>query len=364
MNITIDKKALVSLLQRAAVAVDAKSALPMLSCLKLETFGKDLEVSSTDLYRSASAKSPCEVKDGGSLCVEAGKLIERARAMSDGPVVLDASKPNTLELRSPSSRRRFTLDTLKAEDFPKLPLVGEASFSLPEAKLAELLDSVSFAVSTDETRAHVNSLLLVVNDGEIVAVATDGHRLAKSELTADVKPIKGETLIPLRAAQAIRKSLGATLDTADVAITKSHVFITVGDCTVGTKLVEAQFPPWQQVIPKPQEKHIAAVPRLALIDAIKAVSSVGGVAVKLGFLKDSIEVTSSAAGNGDGRDSVDCDYGGPAVATAAAPRYFLDALGSMSTETVLVQVTGELDPIVFREAEGEARLSVVMPMRV
>jgi DNA polymerase-3 subunit beta len=132
------------------------------------------------------------------------------------------------------------------------------------------------------------------------------------------------------------------------------------------RLVDAQFPPYAQVIPQQSEK-LVRVPRAALADALRAVSiaaseRTGGV--KLGVTQGTMRISTESAESGEGFDEVPIEYSGPAMTIGFNARYFLDVLGALDDDEVELGFGGELDPAVVRPVSARQFLAVVMPMRI
>jgi DNA polymerase-3 subunit beta len=186
-------------------------------------------------------------------------------------------------------------------------------------------------------------------------------------------------LIPLKAIQELRRLCDETTADASkdsvkdapkpqVQITQSgsSAFFHTGGTTFSVKLVDAQFPPYAQVIPQNSDKNVR-VPRAAFADALRAVSiaaseRTGGV--KVALTKGVMRITSESPDTGDGADEVPIDYDGPAITIGFNARYFLDVLGALDGDEVILCLSGELDPAVVRPANDEQFLAVVMPMRI
>ena len=143
-------------------------------------------------------------------------------------------------------------------------------------------------------------------------------------------------------------------------------FFQSAGVTFSVKLVDAQFPPYAQVIPQSSDKKVR-VPRAAFADALRAVSiaaseRTGGV--KLALAKGTMRIASESPESGDGFDEVPSDYNGPEITIGFNAKYFLDVLGSLEEEDVILGLSGELDPAVVRPASDRQFLAVVMPMRI
>jgi DNA polymerase-3 subunit beta len=377
MELSVAKKDLLKLVSRMQGVAERKSTMPVLSNVLLAVDGPNaLRVAATDLYLSIAGRVPAEVKKGGSVAVPAKDLLERIRMMPDGVVQIIAQDGASTSLKASGSPRRYTLRGMPGEDFPPLPAPTEGSptLSLGVDVLAELMQKTYFSISTDETRAHLNSALFEW-DGDVVRmVTTDGHRLSMMEVKVAGKQATATMLIPLKAVLELRRlcdelaAEGSKDSKPEISITQSgsSAFFQAGTTTFSVKLVDAQFPPYAQVIPQATEKKVR-VARAPLADALRAVAiaaseRTGGV--KMALANGIMRITSESPESGDGADEVPIDYAGPAITVGFNAKYFLDVLGSLDEEDVVLGLSGELDPAVVRPGSDRKFLAVVMPMRI
>jgi DNA polymerase-3 subunit beta len=268
----------------------------------------------------------------------------------------------TLTLKSGS--RRFRLPVIPGDEMPRLPDADGATFllNIPGDELADLISRVQFAISTDETRLHLNSMLLEHEGDKLTAVATDGHRLSVSVTTSgSVGAFK--ILIPLKGVLQLKR----LCESGDVTLRQSgHVlFAEAGGFEWTCKLADAAFPPYQQVIPASSEATVS-VDRLALMSAVKAVSvaandRTGGV--KFTFDAGKLRIESESPESGEGFDEIESDYQGDRRIVGFNARYVVEALGAMSGEAVKLGISGELDPMTIRQ-DGSEDVAVCMPLRV
>lgn len=359
MDIYAPKKTLLAALERAQHASDPKSAVPVLANALLLAEGGTLSVTATDLYRAASTTLDVEVSRAGSIAVPAKDTCERVKAMPDGPVQITADGTTVL-IRAVGKKRGYTVHGLPAQDFPMLPQPTDATWTVIAASLLlRLLSAVHKMISTDETRAHVNSALLSGDGITLRAVATDGHRLG---LVAAAATLAGEHLVPLAAVHDLRRLLG-DLAEVEIAIVGPCLFLRAPGLLWSTKLVDATFPPWEQVVPK--REKFATVNRAALAEAVKAVGvaasdKTGGMVFSLGAV---LSVTAESAETGSAHDEVAADWGGEPCKVGLNGKYVLDALDAITTDDVRISVLGELDPVLVLPSEGDDTF-VCMPMRI
>lgn len=392
MDVTVAKKDLLRFVARAQAIADKKSTMPVLSNVLLEAVGKTgLSVSATDLYLSIAGTVAAEVRKGGSVAVPARDLLERVKAMPDGPLQLTSEAGGATVLRGAGTARRYTLRSQAAAEFPKLPRPADDAprFELGAGVLSGLIGHTQFSISPDDTRPNLNSALFEWQGDRVRMVTTDGHRLSKAEMTVAPAPADATLLLPLKAVVELRRMAeeagaevkeGGKAEAKDAAaspgrpvmLTASgpNAFFEVGGALFGVKLVDAQFPSYQQVIPQQSERS-ARVPRLAFADALRAVSlaaseRTGGV--KLTLSKGLMRITSESPESGDGLDEIAVDYAGKDVTIGFNAKYFLDVLNAMDDEDeVVLGFSGELDPAVLRPASerpDRQYIAVIMPMRI
>ena len=376
MDLVAPKKDLLRLVARCQGVADKKSAMPVLANVLLAAEGNVLRVSATDLYLSVLGQTQAEVSKAGSVAVPAKDLLERIKAMPDGPVQISTKDGAQTTLKAVGSPRRYTLHGMPGSDFPALPkpAADAATLELPASLLATLIARTHFSISGDETRAHVNSALFEAAGERVRMVTTDGHRLSKMEVTVSGSEATVTMLVPLKAITELRRLADEALadkQDATVQITQAgpNAFFQIAGMQFSVKLVDAQFPPYQQVIPAVTERSIRA-PRAGLADALRAVSlaasdRTGGVKLAIG--DGTLRITSESPETGNGFDELSVDYAGPELTIGFNARYFLDILGAMDDDEVVLGVSGELDPAVVRpgtESSQQSYVAVVMPMRI
>lgn len=376
MDLVIAKKDLLRLVARCQGVADKKSAMPALANVLLAAEGNALRVAATDLYIGVTGQTHAEIKTSGAVAVPARDLLERVKAMPDGPIQITTTEGAHTSLKAVGSPRRYTLPGLPGSDFPQLPAPAPdaPSLDLPVELLALLIARTHFSISTDETRAHVNSALFEWAGERVRMVTTDGHRLSKMEATVSGSSATATMLIPLKAITELRRlaeEARAEKETPMVAITQSgpNAFFNIAGMQFSVKLVDAQFPPYQQVIPSVTERSIRA-PRVAFADALRAIAlaandRTGGV--KLSIAPGTLRITSESPDTGAGFDEVAVDYAGPEITIGFNAKYFLDVLGAIDDEEVVLGISGELDPAVLRpggESSQQSYVAVIMPMRI
>jgi DNA polymerase-3 subunit beta len=377
MELTVAKRDLLKLVTRMQGVAERKSTMPVLSNVLLAIDGPStLRVAATDLYLALVGHVTVDVSKGGSVAVPVKDLLERIRMMPEGPLHLSSQDNASTTIKAAGSARRYTLRGMPGDDFPPLPspAEGSPSLALDVDVLRELVDKTHFSISGDETRAHLNSALFEW-DGDLVRmVTTDGHRLSKMEVKVTGRQASATMLIPLKAIQELRRlsedlsgeSKEGAKPQLQITQSGSSAFFQASGMTFAVRLVDAQFPPYAQVIPQQSEK-LVRVPRAQFAEALRAVSvaaseRTGGV--KLGLTKGTMRITTESPDSGEGFDEVPIEYAGPAMTVGFNAKYFLDVLGALDEDEVELGFGGELDPAVIKPQGARQFLAVVMPMRI
>jgi DNA polymerase III subunit beta len=381
MELTAAKKDLLKLAARMQGVAERKSTMPVLSNVLLTVDGPStLRMAATDMYLALVGRVTVEVSKGGSVAVSAKDLLERIRMMPEGPLHLTSQESSTTVIKAAGSARRYTLRGMPGDDFPPLPTPAEGSpsLALDVEVLQELIARTHFSISTDETRAHLNSALFEWDGEWVRMVTTDGHRLSKMEVKVTGRQASATMLIPLKAIQELRRlcddlsaeAKGGSKDgegkpQLQIAQSGASAFFQAAGMSFAVRLVDAQFPPYAQVIPQQSEKVLRA-PRVAFAEALRAVSvaaneRTGGV--KLALVAGTMRIATSAE-SGEGFDELPVEYSGPDMTIGFNAKYFLDVLGALDEDEIELGLGGELDPVVIRPVGPRQFLAVVMPMRI
>jgi DNA polymerase-3 subunit beta len=375
MELKIDKTTLLSGLYLAQGISDRKSTMPILANVLLRTDGKDkLLVAATDLNVTVTAELACKVEKEGGLTVGAKHLHDIVKSLPGENLSLKKTDNNYAEIRA--GRVDYKVVGMADRDFPKLPNHKEVNLAkVDAATLRDMIAKTFFSISTDETRYHLNGVLFETDGSGEKAIArmvsTDGHRLSKVERPLPGAPkLATPIIIPRKGLGELRRALEAAKNTVEIGVHNGHLFAHVGDTTLSVKLIDAQFPPYEQVIPKENHK-IAVAPRAALLEALRRISIMSSDktwGVRLGLNKGTLTVTSDNPDLGEAHEELEVSYDGDPLTVGFNAKYFIELLTEMGGDEVRVELNAELDPGLVRSAdmkgEGKHYLGVIMPMRI
>jgi len=378
MDITLSRKVLLDLLARALPATDAKSNMPILRnvCLVADFTAQTLTVKATDLMVSFTGTRSATVRKAGAVCVPAALTRAIVSKLPDGDITFTDEK-GRVAIKSKGARRADSLISIPGEDWPSSPEPEGEVHTIPAALLADVRRLTGYAQSTDDTRPHLASTLFMLHGDALRAVATDGHRLAMASRTVPGMEARNPRL-PSSPLSLLVPSVGlARLSVPEdgdlrVSAKSNEGPLFIADVATGdrwsTKLTDAAFPSYEQVIP-PTHTTTITCDRAALLESLGAVGTVAldrtnGVAIEA---RDGVlRLSTRNPDAGEMTDTLDVTIEGPNPAPWGINGvYFTDVLRALTGERVTVSVSGELDAMTVRcAAEGDRFACVVMPMRI
>jgi len=367
MEFKIEKNEFLRGLYLAHGIADRKSTLPILANVLLRTEGKDKIVcGATDLNVATLATLSAKVEKEGGLTVAARQLYEIVKGLPSDEVRVRRTEQNWAEIRS--GRVEFKVVGMPDRDYPKLPNIQEAELTpVDSATLREMISKTIFSVSTDETRQHLSGVLFESDGTSARMVSTDGHRLSKvgRALVGGPKLSEG-VLIPRKGVVEIRRAIETRETPTAIGVFQGNFVLKADDVSLSVKLIDGQFPPYDQVIPKDNDRAVI-VPRLGLLDALRRVSIMSSdktSGVRLGLDKGKLRIESDNPDLGAAKEEIEVPYKGTALQIGFNARYFIELLSEIEGPEVRLELSGELDPGVVRPADGSDYVGVVMPMRL
>ena len=365
MEFRIAKNEFLRGLRLAQGIADRKSTMPMLANVLLRTQGKNqLLVAATDLNVSLTAELKSVNTSDGGITLGAKNLYELIANAPGDEITLKKADNHWAEIKS--GKVTYRIVGMPDRDFPKIPDHREATYAtLDSAVLREMIERTLFSVCNDETRFHLNGVFFECDGTRARMVSTDGHRLSKVErVIAEGPKLSAGVIIPKKGLLEMRKVLDAN-PTCKLAIKTPHLFLVQDDIAIAVKLIDAQFPPYEQVIPK-DHKRVITVDRVRFIDALRRAQLMSSETrgVKVLATKDGVTITSDNPDLGEVREEMDSEYDGEPISIGFNPKYVVELLGQMVCDQVTLSLGGELDPGLIKPLTGDDYLGVVMPMRI
>ena len=369
MELVVRKHDLLRELQLFQGIVERKNTIPILANVLLEASDGEVRFLATDLEVGLRSRCDATVTKPGALTLPAKKLFEIVKSLPDTDIRIAEDKSG---VKVAADRFDSRMQTLPKDDFPTVPDgTGQPTATLPQAALKEMVGKTQFAITGEDTRYFLNGAQFVLRGNEMTLVATDGHRLALVSVKrpdADKDAPEVKAILPKKTLGELGRLLTDGDGTVGYERGENHLFFDVGGRRLISRMIDGQFPAYERVIPKGNDKHIE-FERERLTNAVKRVqilSNERSRAVKFIVEKGKVEVTSSSPEFGEAHETLPVDYAGASMQICFNAQYVLDFLAVVSTDVVALELKDEVSQAVMTPvgAEGYDYTYVIMPMRV
>lgn len=373
MKFTINRDHFSNGLQQVLNVVGTRATMPILSNVLIEAAEGYISLTTTNLDMGIQCRIKAEVEDAGGLTLPVRKLATIIRELPNLDVGV-RSIGHQAEISSGGSK--FLINGIGPEEFPSLPTFSDdRRFVLPQETLATMLRSVAYGQSTDESRYILNGVFFNFSDDKLTLVATDGRRLALISKELEIENAEvGNLILPAKSVTELLRLLGQA-DKIKIWFSDRQVAFQIGakegkeglkdHVYLVSKIVEGNYPNYQQVIPK-ETHHRVKIGREDLLHCIHRAALVTNEknnSVTLKIHNDKLEITASSPELGESHESLGgIPYEGPEVKIAFNPQFLMDPLRNLTKDEVFFEFKDELSPGVFRTLESF--LCVVMPIRI
>lgn len=373
MKFRISKEKFLEGLQQVQNVVSSRATLPILSNVLIEADRHELRFTTTDLDIVVSGRTPSTGEDDaglqiiepGAITLPVRRLAGIVRELPASQVEVTVSDENTASIKCGNSF--FKILGLPPDDFPPPPRFEEVKeYKLTQKTLRDALKKTAYAISTDETRYVLNGIYCQFKEGKMTLVATDGRRLAMTDVDVEFpESNEAAVIVPTKAVNELQRLLKDD-DKAElrIRIGARQIAFELNQNLLVSKLIEGNYPNFRQVIPGAakervtleREAFLAAAQRVSLLAPDKSNS------VKLHFSKDNIEITANSADIGEARESIAVKYSGPDMAIAFNPEYLVAPFRNLDADEIYLDLIDEVSPGVIKI--NTPFLYVLMPMRV
>ena len=372
MELVVRKTDLLRELQLFQGIVERKNTIPILANVLIEAAGDEVKFLATDLEVGLRSKCTASVAKGGSLTLPAKKLFEIIKALPETDVRIEEDKNG---VKVAADRFDSRMQTLPREDFPTLPdASGGYNATLPRDIVRQMIAKTQFAITGEDTRYFLNGALFILRPDSMSLVSTDGHRLALINAPRE-KSAKGKggeeevrRILPRKTLLELGRLLADGEGDIRYEAGENHLFFDIGGRLLISRMIDGQFPAFERVIPKGNDKRIE-FDRDRLTNAVKRVALLSNErsrAVKFQIDSGKVEIASSSPEFGEAKEVLMVDYTGTPVTICFNAQYVLDFLAVADTDGVSLDFKDEMSQAVMKpiNAEGYEYTYVIMPMRV
>jgi DNA polymerase-3 subunit beta len=322
-------------------------------------------LSATDMEISIKAPLTANVEQPGSLVVPARIVVDIARSLPVGDVVIE-QRPGETQVEIQAGESLFDLHSLPAVDFPQLPAPAGEGVTVAKAEFLETVDRVAPSASRDETRPVLTGVLIQLSKNLVRMVATDSYRLSVKETA--ISSSTRETLhviIPARTLiELSRIAAGVPDDTIAIVPTQNQVLFEVGGISLTSRLIDGQFPNYRQLIPEAFDYEVM-VDQAELLEAIRRVALLAqkNTPVRLRFSDNTLTVSAESQDVGKAHESLPIHYSGDDLEIGFNPEFLEDGVAAVKEPTVYLRFISPLRPGLIKGA-GDDFLYLVMPIRL
>lgn len=357
-------------LQSVSGIVEKKHTLPILSNVLLEKHGDRLTLLATDIEIQITTSTPVASDQGnGAVTVGARKLQDILRSLPDSAEVSLNLEEKRLQVKAGKSR--FNLQTLPAEDFPRMALSeGEIQkIAVTQKQFRRLLAQTQFSMAAQDVRYYLNGLLLLVEGDELRAVATDGHRLAYASMQlegGDLALPRQELILPRKTVLELSRLLSESDEPLQIELTSNQIRFQFGNINLVSKLIDGKFPDYERVIPATL-KNCVTLNRATLLQSMIRAAILTNEkfrGVRLVLTPGSLKIMAANAEQEEAQEEIEVEYAGDAIDVGFNVGYLLDVLNNTSAESIEWGFNDANSSALLTIPGNERFKYVVMPMRI
>src|SRR5690606_11228713 len=354
MELVVRKSDLLKELALLQGIVERKTTIPILANVLLEADGDAVSLLATDLDVGLRSRCAATVVRSGTLTLPAKKLFEIVNALPDTEIRITEDKGGKA-VTVAADRFESRMQTLPAGEFPTPPEADGLAFtSLPGSELKRMITHTRFAITSEDTRYFLNGAQLVLQPDAMSMVATDGHRLALVRVPAELGAERTDVLLPRKTLNEVARLIedGSPIEFAQG---ENHLFFRSGDRLLISRKIDANFPAYERVIPKANDKRIDfdRTRLAAAVRRVRLLSNERSKAVKFVMGTDQVEITSSSPELGEAHEVIPVDYDAAAMQICFNADYVDNFLGVVDTDQVQLEFKDEVSQAVLRPIGAE-----------
>lgn len=365
MKFSASREAVLKPLQAVIGVVERRQTMPILSNVLLQAADGSVSLTATDLEVELVADFDVALESGGDITVPGRKLHDICRALPEGATLECSVSGDRLTVKA--GRSRFTLSTLAAADFPTVDEVAaQQTIRVGQRALRGLIERTQFSMAQQDVRYYLNGLLIETEGETLRAVATDGHRLALSELELGNKAERDDqVIVPRKGVLELARLLDGD-EQLEIAIGTNHVRVQRDGIRLTSKLIDGRFPEYTRVIPSDPPNRLQA-DRQALRQALQRAAILSNEkyrGVRLEVSEGSVVIQANNPEQEEALETVEVEYTGEALEVGFNVNYLLDALSAIDSDQVQIGMTDGNSSCLITAPGVDRTQYVVMPMRL
>ncbi len=324
--------------------------------------GDELTIITTNLNQTIVTKTQVHGQEDGTMAVAGKILLDTIKSLPEQPVTISHDELSGI-IEIETSSGEFKLAGDNPEDFPGLQEEeGTQSILLASEKLIDAINNTHYATSNDEARPAMNGILMQVDFNKINFVATDAHRLVKHSISEVPTDITASVILPSKPMSQL-KNLLPEGEEVEISMNKSHAFFKFGNTKLITRLIDAQFPDYNLVIPRENKYHLR-VDRKLLLSALKRIAIYANKSTnQVVFNIQDSALTLHAQDidfSNEATEQIPCSFDGEEMSIGLNGKFLLEMLSSLSSEEVIFNFDAPNRAGLLYPAEQESNVDVLM----
>lgn len=366
MKIVAQRDNLLTPLQQIAGVVERRQTLPILANVLIKANNGKISLTATDLEVEMITSAVVECDEEINITLPARKLLEICKALPEDASIELSIDGERAVLKS--GRSRFTLGILAAQDYPSIePSPVSNQFSISQKLLKQLIEKTQFAMAQQDVRYYLNGLLIEISNGQIRAVATDGHRLAMSESECSVETTTDmQVILPRKAVLELARMLSDSDEKIEIDISSNHIRFTMQETVFTSKLIDGKFPDYQRVIPANTDKLVLAN-RDLLKQALQRTSILSNEkyrGIRFQFTPGALQLLAHNPEQEEAEDEMAIDYDGEELIIGFNVGYLIEVISVISSDEVRMSLSDSNSSCLIQNKDTDNSRYVIMPMRL
>ena len=366
MKISILQEHLYKSLSRATRIIGSKPQLPITSNILLEATLKGIFLTATNLETTIKVSLPGKVIEEGSICLPAKLITDLVATLPKETVEIETEQEHA---KIKTGKTKTSMPGISATEYPPISTISSSKGRvLDKEKFISTLSKVTFSAATDEARPLLMGVLFEITDKDITVVTTDGYRLTKTEMETS-EGTATTLVVPARALSEVIRIGQEEKEEKKITITETddgQIQYEIGETQINTRQIEGEFPNYKKRLPT-SYKTQAQIDTEELLRAVKSAAifakDSAGI-IKIAVTKTEVLVSANTPQVGENTIEVEGKITGEENKVAINSRFLLDLLPAISGETLLLELSGALNPVVFKDPTNETFVHIVMPVRV
>ncbi|EOT39160.1 DNA polymerase III subunit beta [Enterococcus columbae] len=374
MKVTLNRSIFMQELQTVQRAIPGKSTMPILTGVKMELTpegmyltGSDADVSIETFLSKENEKAQMQIEQTGSIVLQARFFGEIIRRLPENEVTIEVLEANQVSITS--GKANFIVNGLSASEYPQLPEVNSQSpLRLSVPLFNQLISETVFAVSQQENRPILTGVHFILENDQLLAVATDSHRLSQRIIPLESQGQQFDIVIPGKSLVELSRALSENEEFVEIAIMDNQVLFTTATMKFYSRLLEGNYPDTRRLIPTNFETSIEfSVPQfLQAVERASLLSNEGRYnIVRLSITEAGVVLYGRSPEIGKVEEKLNYEkVEGEPIEISFNPDYMRQALRAFGDTNIVIHFISAVRPFTLEPTEGNGGfIQLITPVR-